>query len=193
MATHVGTSIAVRRTRHATDVDRLLRRWLSSRTRQREAGPGVLPALVPGERLLRVEEGGRGGSVAATDRGIYHDDGGGWLRLGWEQVRRVDWDGLRSALLLWGLTPDVPERTQVALRRGSRLVALARERVAWCTLPVPPTRLDGVGTVLAVRRQPGADGLVWVVAFDAGVDGADRDTSVRLASALHRVRVEAGI
>ena len=153
----------------------------------------VLPAMVPGERLLSVEADGCGRPVAATDRSIYHDDGGGWLRLGWEQVRRVGWDSQRNALLLWGLTPNVPQRTQVVLRRGSGLVALARERVAWCTLPVPPTRLDGVGTVLAVRRQPGADGLVWVVAFDAGVDGADRDTSVRLASALHRVRVEAGI
>ena len=193
MATHVGPSTAVWPTHHATRAGRALQRRLSSRTRHREASPEALPALVPGERLLGVETDAYGKPVAATDRGIYHGDDRGWLRLGWEQVRRVDWDGLRSALLLWGLTPDVPERTQVALRRGSRLVALARERVAWCTLPVPPTRLDGVGTVLAVRRQPGADGLVWVVAFDAGVDGADRDTSVRLASALHRVRVEAGI
>jgi hypothetical protein len=154
--------------------------------------PGALPALVPGEQLLSVEADVRGRSVAATDRSIYHDDGGGWLRLGWEQVRRVDWDGQRSALSLWGLTPDVPRRIQVMLRRGSRLVALARERVAWCTLPVPPTRLAGVGTLLAVRRQPGGAGLVWLVAFDAGVND-DRDTSVRLASALRRVRVAAGI
>jgi hypothetical protein len=79
----------------------------------------------------------------------------------------------------------------VVLRRGSRLVTLARERVAWCTLPVPPTRLDGVGTLLAVRRRPGTDELVWLVAFDG--DGDDRDTSARLAAALHRVRVAAGI
>lgn len=189
MVTHAGTSIAVRRTHHATGVDRPLQRWLSSRTSRREAGP----ALAPGERLLVVEADGRGGSVAATDRGIYQDDGGGWRRLGWEQVRRVGWDSRRSALLLWGLTPDVPQRTEVVLRRGSRLVALTRERVAWCTLPVVPTRLDGVGTLLAVRRRPGADGLVWLVAFDAGVDGDDRETSVRMASALRRVRVAAGI
>jgi hypothetical protein len=65
--------------------------------------------------------------------------------------------------------------------------------VAWCTLPVPPTRLHGVGTLLAVRRQPGADGLVWLVAFDVGVHGDDQDTTWRLASALHRARVAAGI
>ena len=193
MVTHAGASIAVRRTHYATGADRLLRRWLSSRARHREERPGALPALVPGEQVLSVEADGHGEPVAATDRAIYHNDGDGWLRLGWEQVRRVDWDGPRSALLLWGLTPDVPRRTEMVLRRGSRLVTLARERVAWCTLPVPPTRLDGVGTLLAVHRQPGADGLVWLVAFDAGVDGDDRDTSVRLASALRRVRAEAGI
>ena len=190
MVTHAEASIAVRRTHHATGADR---RWLPGRTRASEARPGALPALLPGEQLLSVEADGRGGPVAATDRGIYHDDGGGWLRLGWEQVRRVDWDGPRSALLLWGLTPNVPQCTRVMLRRGSGMVALARERVAWCTLPVPPTRLDGVGTLLAVRRRPGADGLVWLVAFDVGVRGDDRDTTERLASALHRVRVEAGI
>jgi hypothetical protein len=150
----------------------------------------VTPALVPGERLLRVEADGRGGRVAATDRGVYHSDNGAWQRLGWEQIRRVDWDDQRSTLLLWGLTPDVPRRTRVVLRRGSRLVALARDRVAWCTLPVPPTRLDGVGTLLAVRRRPGADDLVWLVASDVNGDG---DTSARLAAALHRVREAAGI
>jgi hypothetical protein len=154
---------------------------------------GTCPPLAPGERLLIVEADGCGGSVAATDQGIYHDDGSGWLRVGWEQIRRVDWDSRRSALLLWGLTPDVPRRTEIVPRRGSRLVALTRERVAWCTVPVEPTRLDGVGTLLAVRRRPGADGLVWLVAFDAGVDGDDRETSVRLASALRHVRVAAGI
>ena len=193
MVTHAGPSIAVRRTNYATGADHLMQRWLSSWTRHREASRGARPALVAGERLLSVEADGRGGPVAATDRGIYHDDGGGWLRLGWEQVRRVDWDGLRGALMLWGLTPNVPPRTQVVLRRGSRLVALARERVAWCTVPVPPTRLQGVGTLLAVRRQPGADGLVWLIAFDPGVHGDDQDTSARLASALRRVRAEAGI
>ena len=29
---------------------------------------------------------------------------------------------------------------------------------------------------------------MWLVAFDIGVDGEDQDTSVRLASALHRAR-----
>src|SRR5438874_695038 len=124
MVAHGGPSIALRRTHHATGAG-LLRRWLSSRTRHSDASPGALPALVPGERLLSVEADGYGGSVAATDRGIYHDDGAGWLRLGWEQVHRIGWDGPRSALVLWGLTPNVPQRTEVVLRRGSRLVTLA--------------------------------------------------------------------
>jgi hypothetical protein len=176
---------------HATGVDRLLQRWLSivARTRPTGAPAAALPALAPGEQVLCVEADGRG-PVAATDRAIYHDEGAGWRRLGWEQVRRVDWDNRRSALLLWGLTPTVPRQTEVLLRRGSRLVALARERVAWCTVPVPRSRLDGVGTLLAVRRQPGSGELVWLVAFDAGVDAADR---VRLDAALHRLRVEAGL
>ena len=168
-------------------------RWLASRTRRGELSTDALPALVPGERLLDVEVDRRGVPVAATDRAIYHDGGGGWLRLGWEQVHRVDWDGRHGALLLWGLTPNAPRSTRVVVRRGSRLVALARERVAWCTVPVMPTRLDGVGTVVAIRRQPGADRLVWLIAFDADVDADDPVTAARLASALHRVRAETGV
>jgi hypothetical protein len=125
---------------------------------------------------------------------MYHGDRGGpWLRSGWEQVGRVDWDGQRGALLLWGLTPEVPRRTALVLRSGCGLVGLARERVAWCTLLVGPIRLDVVGVVSAVRRQPGSGRLVWLVRFDAGVDGDDPATSLRLVSALRRVRAEAGI
>src|SRR5205809_3309903 len=100
---------------HATGAERLLQRWLSSRTRRSAVSPRAVPVLAPGEQLLRIETDDRGRPVAATDRSIYHGDGGRWLRLGWEQVRRVDWDGQRSALLLWGLMPDAPKRTQVML------------------------------------------------------------------------------
>jgi hypothetical protein len=70
---------------------------------------------------------------------------------------------------------------------------LARERVAWCTLLVGPTRLASIGVLLAVRRQPGSERLVWLVRLDGGVNGDDPATPVRLASALRRVRAEAGI
>ena len=94
--------------------------------------------------------------------------------------------------MLRGLTPNVPS-TVVLLSRGCKLVALARERVAWCILPVAPTQLDGVGTLLALRRQPGTDRLVWLVAFHADVDRDDPVTSARLASALQHLRTEAGV
>jgi hypothetical protein len=156
--------------------------------------PGALPALAAGERLLAVEVDGGGAPVATTDRAIYHGDRGGtWMRLGWEQVGRVDWDRQHGTLLLWGLTPDAPRCTRLVLRRGCGLVGLARERVAWCTLLVGPTRLAGVGVLLAVRRQPGSERLVWLVRLDGGVNGDDPATPVRLASALRRVRAEAGI
>ena len=192
MVTHAGPPIAVRGIRGAAGPSRLFQRWLASRAAHRETSAGARPALVPGERIVDVEVDRRGVPVVATDRGIYHRGGGGWVRLGWEQIHRVDWDNQRGTLMLRGLTPNVPS-TVVLLSRGCKLVALARERVAWCILPVAPTQLDGVGTLLALRRQPGTDRLVWLVAFQADVDRDDPVTSARLASALHRLRTEAGV
>jgi hypothetical protein len=192
MVAQAGPLATARRTGVATGPGRSLSRWLRGRARRSEVPVGAVPALAAGERLLAVEVDGHRLPVAATDRAIYHGDGGGgWRRLGWEQVGRVDWDGRRDTLLLWGLTPDVPRCTRLVVRRGSGLAALARERVGWCTLVTSPIRLDGIGVVLTVRRQPGSGRLVWLVRYD--VDGDDQVTSVRLASALRRVRAEVGI
>lgn len=172
----------------------LARSWLRRRDESRDIPAVARPALVSGERWLTAEVDARGVPVVATNRAVYHrDSGGGWLRLGWEQVGRVDWDEPRRTLLLTGLTPDVPRRTVLSVRRGSVLVALARERVGWSTLLAGPIRLDRVGVLLTVRRQPGSDRLLWVVAFDDGVDRDDPATSLRLASALARLRAETGI
>jgi hypothetical protein len=137
----------------------LARSWLRRRDESRDIPAVARPALVSGERWLTAEVDARGVPVVATNRAVYHrDSGGGWLRLGWEQVGRVDWDEPRRTLLLTGLTPDVPRRV-----------------------------------LLTVRRQPGSDRLLWVVAFDDGVDRDDPATSLRLASALARLRAETGI
>ncbi len=195
MATQAGAPAAARLPGGAATGPRhLWRYWLRRRVERRDIPAVAGLALAPGERLLTTEGEAQAVAVAGTDRAVYHRDrGGGWLRLGWEQVGRVDWDEPRRTLLLTGLTPDVPRRALLPVRRGSALPALARERVGWSTLLAGPIRLDRVGTLLTVRRQPGTDRLLWVVTFDAEVDRDDPATPRHLAAALARLRAETGI
>src|SRR5262245_24942717 len=84
-----------------------LRHLLRGFLRCRELAVAARPPLVPGERLLTAELDADGMPVVATDRAIYRrqdGDGGGWLRLGWELVDRIDWDNQRHTLRLTGLT-----------------------------------------------------------------------------------------
>lgn len=72
-------------------------------------------------------------SVVATDRAVYRQNpptaSDTWVRLGWEQVARVDWDADRGGLVLTGLTPGVPARTVLAVPRREALVDYDAERL----------------------------------------------------------------
>jgi uncharacterized heparinase superfamily protein len=130
--------------------------------------------------------------VIATKLAVYHQHPSGsgtWVRLGWEQVGRVDWDEPRG-LVLTGWTPDVAARTLLAVASGEPLLELARERVAWTMLLATHLPVGGRGLArVAVRRQPGTDRLLWMVALGPGV----ADTAAiraELDAALARLRAD---
>jgi hypothetical protein len=139
-----------------------------------------------------------GAGVIATDRALYHQHdhrpGGAWTRLGWEQVERADWDPRRRRLILTGLTPDGPRRTELPLADGVTLMSLARERIRWTTLLSGPLRLSEVGEAhVTVRREPATGALLWVVRLHPGVDRDDPRLSASVDAAIARLRAQAGI
>lgn len=174
--------------------------WLHARTTRRATRAGTPEvAAVPlasGERVLADTRDAHGAPVVATDRAVYHQNPpsppGAWARLGWEQVADVRWDAQRQGLVLTGWTPDVPQRTVLAVPRGDPLAALARERVAWTRLIVTRVRVGQHGQArVAVRREPGTDRLVWMVALDDGVPDGPA-VRAEVAEALARLRAELG-
>ena len=155
------------------------------------AGEPAVP-LAHGEQVLTVAHGRDGSPVIATKLAVYHQHPAGsgtWVRLGWEQIGRVDWDDPHG-LVLTGWTPDVAARTLLPVARDEPLLALARERVAWTTLLATDIPIGGRGLArVTARREPGTDRLLWMVALGPGV--AD-NAAVRaeLDTALARLRAD---
>jgi hypothetical protein len=76
--------------------ERLAARWRHLARRRSLPAVGCAGLAVErGERVLSACGDRDGGyALAATDRALYvRTEPGCWSRLGWERVRRVDWDG----------------------------------------------------------------------------------------------------
>jgi hypothetical protein len=154
--------------------------------------------LAVGERVLLAVCCADGTLVVATERAVYQGDGraagGGWRRLGWEQVDRVDWDRSRRTVVLTGALPEVPRRTVLRLPGSTALADLARERVGWTTLARVRVWLgERGGAWMTARRQPGTGELSWVVALDPGVDRDDLRLSAEVSAAIAGLRAELGL
>jgi hypothetical protein len=148
----------------------------------------------PGERLLAAARGTGGELLAATDQALYHQADQAWVRLGWEQVGRVDWDEQRHVLILTGLTPAIPARTVLGLAKDWNLPAVAAERVSWTTVLDQRISLNGqAGARVVARRLPGQVRLTWLVILDRGLDPANRGVRAELESALTELRAATGL
>lgn len=163
--------------------------WPATRPRRRAARTRAIPApsgtsLARGERALLTAEG-----VIATDRACYHDPGGEgeWTRLGWEQVVRADPHDGGLVLTTWA--PGLPARLVLAVPRPARLLAFARERVAWTTLLTTRIPLGDRWAQATARRRPGTGELVWLVVHDTPLAPTDEPA---LAAALARLRGDLG-
>jgi hypothetical protein len=171
--------------------------WPATPVRRRAARARAIPApstppLARGERVLLTLPG-----VIATDRAVLCEPalastgaGGGepeWSRLGWEQVTRADRHERGVLLTAWA--PDVASRTVLAVSRAGRLLALARERIAWSTLLTARVQIGGRPAQVTARRQPGPGILVWMVALDPEVTPTPA-VEAELAAAVARLRRE---
>ena len=154
------------------------------------------PPLVRGEHiLLRCLDQDRA-ALVASDRALYRSpepDGNAdrsWARLGWEQIGNVAWNQARGTLILTGLLPPAPRRTEFRLS-SSRLPDLARERVTSTRLAAATVPLhDRHRAQVSVRRQPGTGNLLWIVAVGDGIDPNLPQTKVRLDRAIAHLWAE---
>ena len=147
-----------------------------------------------GERLLAVARGAGGELLAATGRALYYRAGRAWVRLGWDQVGRVDWDEQQHVLILSGLTPAVPARTVLHLARGWDLPAVAAERISWTSLVDQRISLNGqAGARVIARRVPGGVRVRWLVILDRGLDPGNPVVRAQLESALTELRAATGL
>ena len=172
-----------------------LKNWIAERLRRyaARARAGLAP-IRHGEHVLAVALADRDELVVATDWALYHEAGGSWTRIGWENVGKVDWDAPRRVLALGGLTTAAPAAAVLRLSRDWDLPAVASERVTWTCVVDQRLSLNGSGggRVLA-RRVPGQPGLRWVVIVDNGLDPGDPAFRAALGSALRDLRAVTGV
>jgi hypothetical protein len=148
------------------------------------------PPLVPGEHPVTRDRDLDGDPVVGTERAVYHECGAaGWGRLGWEEVDRVVWEPGSSLLTLTSRRPGRAPGLALRLAAGTRLAALADERVTATTLARTRVRLSArCAAWIAARQCPGTGEVAWVVT----VDGADPESDAVLA-AIHQLRVQLGV
>lgn len=148
----------------------------------------------PGERLLAVARGADGELSVATDRALYHQAGQAWVRLGWDQVGRVDWDEQRHVLILSGLTPAVPARPVLHLARDWDLPAVAAERISWTSVVDQRISFNAqAGARVVARRVRGGVRVRWLVILDRGLDPGNPVVRAELESALTELRAATGL
>lgn len=167
-------------------------RWLAARSRRAIRNrllPGEIRAqlgLRRGERVLAVGYGPAGGyALIATSRALHHHaPGGGWSRLGWEQVAAARWNRPARCLVITGLPGIAPPRTVLPLADCGALPALAEERITHTRLGLWKVLLDGGRRVrVEVRRRPLTDELVWAAA-DGDADTSDQTVRKQISEAV---------
>jgi hypothetical protein len=112
-------SLAVRPTPPWPAAGPILRRLREIIRRRGGTVVAPTPPVERGERiLLRCLDRDRA-ALVASDRALYrspepdgHTDRS-WLRLGWEQIGNVAWNHAQGTLILTGLLPPAPRRTEV--------------------------------------------------------------------------------
>jgi len=177
-------------------IARWLKAWREDRQRHSaaRAEARARAPVQPGDRLLAVSRSASGELAVATDRALYHQSGGSWARLGWEQVGRVCWDEQWHVLALTGLTPEAPARTVVQLASDWGLPAVAAERVTWTRVVDQRVWLNGRARARVIaRRAPGEPSITWLVILDRGLDPGDPAVRTALESALTDLRAMTGV
>ncbi|NHC12589.1 hypothetical protein [Motilibacter deserti] len=161
--------------------------FLDKRRRPTEDGVAS-SSLEPGERVLTAEADENGGTVAVTDRALLLP---GAERLPWHLVLAAGWDADEAQLRVTGVDgarwtvrlPD-PGRVPEAVRERVQSSIVARRRV---------TLVGERGVLVAVRRMPDSEDLVWQVRPEAGIDLRDPAVRERVDDAVAELRAALGL
>ena len=162
--------------------------------RVRRATPQV--EVAPGERLL-ASASSESGVAAGTREALYLPVAGMAVRIPWEQIESVDWDGDSEVLRVvevgeWG-EPRPDHR--LVLTSPGHFLELVRERVTASVVLQRHVAISGKrGVKVIARRPPGppAASLVWLFEYDEGIDPDDPLVALAAEEALHAAREEVG-
>jgi hypothetical protein len=147
--------------------------------------------LPPDERILIKVTGSEGDSVVATVRAIYwHPPGAAWVRLGWEEIVKVEEDPTRQQLVFTSLSGGVTRRATLRRPSSGRLMALAQERIAATRIVITRVVIDGRELWIEGRRQPATGRLHW---FVRAMNAADLDDPRVIDRAVAEMRATLGL
>jgi hypothetical protein len=150
--------------------------------------------LEPGERILLFARDTAGGLVAATERALRHQAGGGWSRYGWEQVTRVRWDDDLHTLTVTDVSAGHVAAISLHSSDGARLAGFARERINSTFLLSTLVPLAGHRPArVTARRRPARDELAWQVSLDDPAAAVDPAIRAHLAAAIAQLRGHIGM
>lgn len=167
---------------------------LPARKRPPSAVVSVL-ALEPGERMLAWATDAGDRWYVGTNLAIHLPDaGGGYRRVGWEDVQRADWDQDCEQLSIvevadWGQ----PEPSSVfTVADSGRLLELIRERVTNSVVCTVYARVRGREALSVVgRRSPARDKPVrWSYVLSPGLDPSDAAVAQVAAQTMEQARRE---
>lgn len=180
--------------RHAAGASSVRWRWPSLRRAYATATSPADLHLVRGERVLLSAQPAHGVGVVGTHHALYwHSPGSAWMRLGWEEVGRLDVDRASGGLLVIALANGVARRTVVPLSGDRRFVALAQERIDATRVIVTHVAVDGREVRVEARRQPVTGRMHWFVQLPDGIDVQDPDLPGKLDRATVELRAALGI
>lgn len=150
--------------------------------------------LAPGERVLIQARRAGDTRVAATDLALYwRPPASGWMRLGWEQIVRLEGDRCDIGIAVIGIVDGVARRTALPLRDDRRFLAFAHERIAATRIIRSQVTIDGRQLNVEARRQPASGRLHWIVGLADGAAGREPELPRGLDRALADLRTALGI
>ncbi|MDQ6648552.1 MAG: hypothetical protein M3Z02_00290 [Actinomycetota bacterium] len=151
----------------------------------------VKPRLGRGEHIAAWAAVRDGSAVAATDAGLFHHDGSGFVLLPWADVETATWrDGALTvveASSVFGSgrrhvfdLVDAHQLPEVVRTRVESTIALSRHH------RLPAAGRAGVRVV--ARRQPHSITLRWMLVYDPGVNSTDPSVAEQAEALLAQAK-----
>lgn len=166
---------------------------LLARVFRRDRPPAEAVAMLePGERVTAWAIQADGTAIVATQRGLWHGEGGLLRRLPWHDIHKASWDdGVLSIIpgreVEPGVVVDGPA-IRIRLEDVRDLPPEVRTRVTRSVAYSSHHALPRGGVRVVARRVSGVDGLTWVLRFDDGTDRTDPEVREAAAEALDAAR-----